>query len=120
MTTQNEMKVIAKNVIKELSEIENYMTRYNKLRGIAPVEWGAVQLDAYEFLQNVREEIKKINQALGAFTRPDLQCIYANRNFDDYVSELRKTLEKMQKRFKNLKKVEDLPYLYPPSDEDDD
>ena len=117
MTTQSEMKLIVKNVLNELSKIESYMTRYDKLK-IQPVNWGGMQFAAYDFLQSVKEEIKKINLALSAYIRPDLQHIYANRNFDDYVNEIRKNLKIMQKKFDNFKKYEYKPYYIALSVED--
>ena len=121
MTTQSEMKVIVKNAINELSKIENYMEKYAKLRNVEPVNWGDVQLAAYEFIQRIKEEMTKINLALSAYTRPDLQHIYANKNYDDYVDEIRKTLKIMQIRFENFKKYEYSSSYYPlPLDAYDD
>ncbi|MCH5157597.1 MAG: hypothetical protein J1F33_00220 [Clostridiales bacterium] len=107
MTTLSEMKAIAKYVVEELGKIESHMNVYKKFIGIKPADWGPVQFDAYDFLQEVKEEIKKINLAVSTYTRADLQHIYANRNFDDYVCELRKTLRIMQKKLDYLKKYED-------------
>ena len=117
MTTQREMIVIAKNVISDLNKIENYMVKYDKLK-IAPANWGTVQFAAYEFIEYIKEEINKINLAISAYTRPDLQHIYANKNYDDYVNEIKKNLKIIQKRFDNFKEYEYKHYYIPLSDKD--
>ena len=119
MTTLSEMKGIVQTILKELSEIESCMASYKKFRAPSS-DWGDVEFLAYDFLQSIREEIKKINLALGTYTRPDLQHIYANKNFDDYVNGLRATVKEMRKRCAYFKKGEDLPWFYYPADEDDD
>ncbi|MCH5351711.1 MAG: hypothetical protein J1F39_07075 [Clostridiales bacterium] len=110
MTTLSEMKAIANNVVDELGIIERYMSGYKKLIGIKPVDWGSIQFDAYDFIQEIKEEIKKINLAVSTYTRADLRHIYAKRNFDDYANELRKTLRITQKKLDYFKKHEDTIY----------
>ena len=119
MTTLSEMKGIVQTILKELREVESRMETYKKFR-TPMADWGGIEFKAYEFLQSVREEIKKITLALGTYTRPDLQHIYANRNFDDYVNELRAKVTEMRKRCAYFKKGEDLPWFYYPADGEDD
>lgn len=119
MTTLSEMTVIVKDILKELREVETRMSTYKKFRKPA-TDWGDIEFRAYDFLQSVKKEIERINLALGAYTRADLQHIYAKKNFDDYVNELRNTLKEMQKTCNYFKKGEDLPWFYYPSDDDDD
>ena len=117
MTTQSEMKVIVKNLINELGRMEDHMSRYNKLK-IDTINWGTTQFAAYEFLQSVKEEIKKLNNLLSVYTRPDLQHIYANRNYDDSVNELRKNFKVKQKIYDNFVKYEYSPHYFPLSKKD--
>ena len=112
MTTQNEMVVIVNNVIIELRKIQIYMEKYAKLL-IDPIKWGSPQFAAYEFLKDVKKDIEQLNTMLSVYTRPDLQRIYANSNFDETVKTVRKNLKRTQKIFENFKKYEHTPYYYP-------
>ena len=112
MTTQSEMIVIVRNVMKELCEIASYMSKYAKLQ-IEASSWGSPQFAASGFLKDVKDEIENLNRLLSVYTSPNLQVIYANYDFDETVKNVRKKLKRIQKVCNNFKEYEFSSSYYP-------
>ncbi len=111
MITQAEMKIIVKKVLDRLNQIKERMNRYEKFRTLI-ANWGEVQFDANAFVKELEKEIHEINNCVEAYTRPDLQVVYATKNYDSYIAKIETSLKIYEKKFEHFLKFEHLPYYY--------
>ena len=94
MTTLRELNALVPEIISQLQEISNKMSRYSKID---------TDLRARGLMSEIKDKIEQIQSNMGVFnSNPSL----ANFDFDEYVAELRNFVIEEDLTYQRIKRFE--------------